>query len=190
MGSYYKHTAAQSVKIPYSFRCEQCHQDSGLLDAVITGSSSLNTHSKVLSDREQVKLTPAARAALIRELQSVYRNATQKQVYAAAFCDECPHCHQPQSWAIAQMKGDQFTGPITALVVALICSLGTYFFSDTQSIPLSLGIFAAGVVVGGVLLARNRTKISTKQKAASTAMEHERPTIHWEAVQDLLDEKV
>ena len=69
MGSYYRHTATQSVKIPYSFRCEQCHQDSGLLDAVITGSSSLNTHSKVLSDREQVKLTQAARAALIRELQ-------------------------------------------------------------------------------------------------------------------------
>ena len=88
------------------------------------------------------------------------------------------------------MRGDQFTGPITALIVALICSLGTYFFGDTQSIPLSLGIFAVGVVVAGVLLARNRMKIGAKQKVASTAMEHERPTIHWEAVQDLLDEKV
>ena len=190
MASYYKHTQKQSVNVPYSFRCEQCHQDSGLLEAVITGSANLNTHSKVLLDREQAKLSQLAHAALVREVQSVHREATQKQVYAAAFHDECPHCHQPQSWAIAQMKGDQFTGPITALIVALICSLGTYFFSDTQSIPLSLGIFAAGVVVGGVLLARNRTKISTKQKAASTAMEHERPTIHWEAVQDLLDEKV
>ena len=85
MGSYYKHTQTQSIKVPYSFRCEQCLRDSGMLEAVITGSANLNTHSKVLLDREQAKLSQLAHAALVREVQSVHREATQKQVYAAAF---------------------------------------------------------------------------------------------------------
>ena len=78
MASYYKHTQKQSVNVPYSFRCEQCHQDSGLLEAVITGSANLNTHSKVLLDREQAKLSRLSHAVLVREAQSVHREATQK----------------------------------------------------------------------------------------------------------------
>ena len=190
MASYYKHTQKQSVNVPYSFRCEQCHQDSGPLEAVITGEGEVDNYRKDLLDSEKAKLEKRAHSALVQALQKAHRDAEEKQIYSSDFRDECPHCHQPQSWAIAQMKSDQFTGPTTALIVALICSLGTYFFSDTQSIHLSLGIFAVGVVVAGVLLARNRMKIGAKQKVASTAMEHERPTIHWEVVQDLLDEKV
>ena len=78
MGSYYKHTQTQSIKVPYSFRCEQCLRDSGMLEAVITGSANLNTHSKVLLDREQAKLSQLSHAVLVREAQSVHREATQK----------------------------------------------------------------------------------------------------------------
>ena len=103
MGSYYKHTATQSVKVPYSFRCEQCLKDSGPLEAVISGSSRLNSYSKSLSDREQAKLNKMVRAALIRELRRAYQEAEEHHRYPA-FADECPHCHRPQSWAIAPGK--------------------------------------------------------------------------------------
>ena len=188
MGSYYKHTQTQSIKVPYSFRCEQCLRDSGMLEAVITGSANLNTHSKVLLDREQAKLSQLAHAALVREVQSVHQDAVQKHVYAAAFYDECPHCHQPQSWAIAQMKSDQFTTPIVFVVVGLIISFGVHFFTDVKSLTVALGIFAAGVVAAAAAFAWNRIKISSKQKKTAVSMEHNLPSIQWEAVRDLLEE--
>ena len=36
MASYYKHKRTESIDVPYSFRCEQCMQDSGPLTATIS----------------------------------------------------------------------------------------------------------------------------------------------------------
>lgn len=187
MGSYFKHTQTKSVNVQYAFRCEQCLKESGPQTATISASAEINTLSRVLSDREQRKLNGLSHAALVRAVKTAYQEAVDKHMYDGAFRDECPYCHQPQSWAISKMQDDQFIMPIAILIVGIIVSLGVYFFTDGKSIPLALGIFAAGILIASGFLLRNRIKIRSKQKAASSAMEHNLPSIQWEAVQDLLD---
>ena len=188
MGSYYRHTATQSVKVPYSFRCEQCLKDSGPLEAVISGSSRLNSYSKSLSGREQAKLNKMVRAALIRELRRAYQEAEEHHRYPA-FADECPHCHRPQSWAIAGMKGDQFTTPIVLLGVGLVVSLGSYFFTDLKSAAVSMCLFAVCALGAAGAFVWNRIRIGSKQRKTADAMENSLPRIQWEAVRDLLDQQ-
>ena len=37
MSTYYRHRRTEQTKVPYSFRCEQCMQESGLMLAKIAG---------------------------------------------------------------------------------------------------------------------------------------------------------
>lgn len=54
MGSYshYEHKRTESVKLPYSFRCEQCISDSGPMWATVTGAGTKNSSSCNLSVME------------------------------------------------------------------------------------------------------------------------------------------
>lgn len=93
MGTYYKHKKKESVDVPYSFRCEQCMKDSGTLKATISGmEAEMNSNFKSLNDKNQKKLDEIAHKYLVREVKEVYQNATEKQIYAKAFKDECPYC--------------------------------------------------------------------------------------------------
>ena len=56
MSTYYKHTKRMSVDIPYSFRCEQCMQETGTLTATIQAQAELNTNFKNLNEKKQQKL--------------------------------------------------------------------------------------------------------------------------------------
>lgn len=94
MGSYYKHKKTMSVDVPYSFRCEQCMQESRTLKATIQAKAELNSNFKKLNEKKQQKLDEMARANLVGEVKSAYQNAVEKQIYVAAFKDQCPHCQK------------------------------------------------------------------------------------------------
>lgn len=188
MGSYYKHKRTESIDIPYSFRCEQCMQESGPLTATISAQAEMNSNFKNLNDKKQEKLREMAHANLVREVKEAYSNAEEKHIYAKAFKDECPHCRKPQSWAVGAMKNDMFSTPIVVLIVAAIFAAGCYFFSGVENnLQIALGAAAIGVVAALVILVVNMAKISSKKKQTSTAMQQNRPVIQWSAVQDILN---
>lgn len=101
MGSYYRHTRSEKAEVPYSFQCEHCGKDTGPMRAVIVGPEATdNSNFKTLNpDREQ-KLCKRAHDNLVNELKSLHKNATEKNIISTKFNDQCPNCHQPQSWNI------------------------------------------------------------------------------------------
>ncbi|MEY8322709.1 hypothetical protein AALB47_02185 [Lachnospiraceae bacterium 54-11] len=107
MSSYYRHHKRESIDVPYSFRCEQCMQDSGPLNATISGmQAEVNSNFKNLNEKNQKKLDEMAHRNLVNEVKEAYQKATEKQIYVKAFKDECPHCHKPQSWAVSGAKDE------------------------------------------------------------------------------------
>ena len=92
-----------------------------------TCCSHVHSYSQVGSQDE------IAHGYLVREVKEVHRNATQKQIYAKAFKDECPHCHKPQSWAISGAKDDMFSTPIVCVILGIIIGAGCYFFSGVEN---------------------------------------------------------
>ena len=190
MGSYYRHRKTESVDVPYSFRCEQCMKDSGTLKATISGmEAEMNGNFKTLNDKNQKKLDEIAHGYLVREVKEVHRNATQKQIYAKAFKDECPHCHKPQSWAISGAKDDMFSTPIVCVILGIIIGAGCYFFSGVEN-NLTIALVAAGIcfVIGAGSLILNIVKIQNKKKQTATVVQKNVPVIEWDAVDYLLGE--
>ena len=189
MASYYKHKRTESIDVPYSFRCEQCMQDSGPLTATISAQAEMNSNFKNLNEKKQEKLREMAHANLVREVKEARSNAEEKQIYCKSFKDDCPHCHKPQSWAVSAMKNDMFSVPIVALIVAAIFAAGCYFFSGVDNnLQIALAVAAIGVVVALVSLVVNIVKISSKKKQNSVAIQQNVPVIEWSAVQHILDE--
>ena len=189
MASYYKHKRTESIDVPYSFRCEQCMQDSGPLTATISAQAEMNSNFKNLNEKKQEKLREMAHANLVREVKEARSNAEEKQIYCKSFKDDCPHCHKPQSWAVGAMKNDMFSVPIVALIVAAIFAAGCYFFSGVDNnLQIALAVAAIGVVVALVSLVVNIVKISSKKKQTSAVIQQNVPVIEWRAVQHILDE--
>ncbi|MCM1191769.1 MAG: hypothetical protein NC123_05780 [Butyrivibrio sp.] len=194
MGSYYRHTRTESVGLTYSFRCEQCGQESGPRSVTITGEAEMNNYRRQLNDVEEDKLRQKAHVSLVQRVQEVYKNVTEKQVIPTDFPDECPHCHQPQSWAVSGMKKKMFETPITCLAVGVFFSLiglGGYYWGDVDyiTIPIVIGIAAAGAGIGLICLLWNIIKIQSKLKKTSSGMQRGLPVIEWASVQELLNEK-
>ncbi len=81
MGSYYKHTRRESIDVPYSFRCEQCMQDSGPLTATITIEAELNSNFKNLNEKKQEQLRDMAHKKLVNEVRQAHKNAEEKQIF-------------------------------------------------------------------------------------------------------------
>lgn len=191
MGTYYKHKKRESVNVPYSFCCEQCMKDSGVLRAVISGmEAEINSNFKNLDDKKRQKLDEMAHTYLVREVKNVYRNATEKQIYSKAFKDECPYCHKPQSWAISGAKDEMFSTPIICLILGLILGAGCYFFAEVENKAV-IAAAAAGIcfalAVGSLIL--NMVKIGKKQRETAGSLQKNRPVISWDAVQGILDEE-
>lgn len=191
MGTYYKHTKTETVDVPYSFRCEQCMQDSGTLKATITGCrAEVNTNFKELNDKNQQKLDEMAHTYLVKEVKKTYTNVTEKQIYSKAFKDKCPHCQKPQSWAISGVKNDMFSTPIVCIIIGIILGVGCYFFTGVEN-NLMIAIAVAGIcfvlAIGSLIV--NIIKLQTKKTQTSASVQQNTPVIDWGEIQDLLNEK-
>ncbi len=191
MSSYYKHTRKESAEVPYSFRCEHCMQDSGPLQAIITGpAAEKNSNYNVLTQPETEKLERHAHDNLVRHIRKIHDDATQKQIYSADFKDACPHCQKPQSWAISGMQNNLFSTPIIIVIVGIIVSALCYVYTIVEQtdfgfpvIPIVLAITAV-CALGALLM--NLAKISAKKKATAAVTQKNLPSINWEAVRHLL----
>lgn len=193
MGSYWEHTKDESVDLPYSFRCEQCMQDSGPRKVTVTGSAQTNSNFKEISDKRNDKLREAAHKDLVRRISRLYQDVVEKQVISTIFSDECPHCHKPQSWGVSGMKKDMYQMPVVFLVTGLLISVLGFFLYKTDevdylSMPIIIGIAAAGAIAALVSLIFNIVKIRGKKKKTDMSMQKNLPVIEWGAVQYLLDE--
>ncbi len=194
MGSYYEHKRREKIELPYSFQCEQCGKDSGSMVAVISGvDATYNSHFKTVSDAREEKLRQQAHKYLVKEIKNVHKNIVEKQIYPEEFHDNCPFCHQPQSWAVSGLKQNMYQNPICCLaagaffaVILVFC----HYFGDMEYVPLSVaaGIFGVGVVAAIGCLIWNIRKINLKTQQTASGAQHV-PVIAWGAVQHLLDEQ-
>lgn len=193
MGSYYVHTRTESAGLTYSFRCEQCGQESGPRKVTITGEGEEKNYRKQLTDAEEDRVREKAHKNLVSKVKEIHQEVTEKQIIPTDFPDECPHCHMPQSWAVAALKKKMFENPIVCICVGAFFSvlgLLARYFGDVEyvTIPVVIGIAAAGVVAAVGCLLWNIIKLNSKLKKTSTGMQGGLPVIDWESVQSLLDE--
>jgi len=191
MGAYYKHTKTESIKVPYSFRCEQCMKDSGQMQATISGSQAvINSNFKKLDDTKQQKLDDMAHKNLVQAVKEAYTDATEKQIYHKAFSDKCPHCNQPQSWAVSGLKKERYSTPIVCLILGVIIGIGCYFFIDREN-KLTIALAAAGICLAAAIgsFIFNSIKIANKKKKTSNSLQKNLPVIEWNAVQNILNEQ-
>lgn len=191
-GSYYVHTRTESVGLVYSFRCEQCGQESGSRKVTLSAEAEHKNHRKQLNDVEEDKLRERAHANLVVKVKEIHNSITERHIVPTDIPDECPHCHKPQSWAVAGLKKKMFENPIVCVGVGIVFSLiglVAHYSGDMEyiTIPVVIGIAAAGVVAGLGCLLWNIIKINSKIKKTSTGMQGF-PVIQWESVQQLLDE--
>lgn len=190
MSTYYKHTRTASVDIPYSFTCEQCMKDSGPLSATIEVNATMNSNHRVLEANREERLQNNVHAKLVREVKSAHENAMEKQIFIRAFKDKCPHCQQPQSWAVSGLKDELFTWPIALVIVGVVVGLGCYFFTDVEN-NMMIAMIAAGICFALAIgtLVFNMIRISNKKKKTSTSLQKNVPVIDWSAVSNLLNEE-
>ncbi|MCI8611803.1 MAG: hypothetical protein HFE66_07800 [Clostridiales bacterium] len=191
MSTYYKHTKTETIEVPYSFRCEQCMKDSGPLQATITGTrAEINSNFKNLDDKKQQKLADMAHKKLVKAVKDTYKDVTEKQIYSKAFGDKCPHCNQPQSWALGGLKKERFSTSIVCLVLGVILAIGCYFCIETES-NLTIALVAGGIclvlAIGSFIF--NSIKIANKQRKTSDSVQKNLPIIEWTAVQNILNEQ-
>ena len=192
--SYYVHKRTESVDLAYSFRCEQCGKESGPRKVTITGEAEEKNFRKQLNDAEEDRVRENAHKNLVSKMKEIHQSVTEKQIIPTNFPDECPHCHKPQSWAVAGLKKKMFENPIVCVCVGIFFSLAAllarYVDNDMDYLttPVIIGIAAAGVIAGLGCLLWNIIKINSKVKKTSTGMQGGLPVIEWESVQYLLDE--
>ena len=193
MGTYYQHTRSEKAEVPYSFQCEHCGKHSGSMRAVITGPEATdNSNFKTLNAEREEKLRQRAHENLVQAMKEIHKDAVEKNIFSTDFRDQCPHCNQPQSWAVSGMKKKMFENPIVCLGVGAIISLIAvlcHYFTDMEYVTLSVaaGIFAIGVAAAIVCLIWNVTKINIKTKKTASGVRN-LPVIDWSTVKELLNE--
>lgn len=191
--SYYRHTRTQQVEVPYTFRCEHCSKDSGSMWAVVVGTAEEKSNFKTINEEHEKKLCERAHKNLVQKVKALHKDVVEKKIYPADFKDACPHCHQPQSWAVSGLKNKLFENPGVALCVGVFFSvvavLGYYFGDmDYPVVWVAGGIMAAGIVAALGLLIWNLIQLGIKTKKTSSGAQKTLPVINWAAVQGLLDE--
>jgi len=88
------------------------------------------------------------------------------------------------------MKNDLMTWPIALIVVGIIAALGTYFFTDSKNIMLSVMIGGAFVLAAAFTWIYKFIKIKMKITKVSSALLKNIPTIDWSVADDLINEKL
>ena len=191
MGTYFRHRKTETIKVPYSFRCEQCMKDSGQLVATISGiEAEINSNYKELEYNKQQILNEQAHKNLVRAVKDAHTNATQKNIFSKDFKDECPHCHKPQSWAVSGLKDDMFGTPIVCVILGIILGAGCYFFSGVENnLMIALAVAGICVVIGAGILVLNLIKLGSKKKQTAGVVQKNEPVIEWNDVQHILNER-
>lgn len=192
--AWYEHKRKAHVEVPYSFQCEHCGRNSGSMRAVISAEAIENTYSKTLDERRDNKLRMEVQKRLVSELKNVYKGIVEKRIYPKEFHDECPFCHQPQSWAVSGLQKEMFQKPIGWLgacsVFGLLLLLA-YFLEDNPSdkesfvLPIAF-FFGLGVILAGGCLIWNITQIIIKKSKTSSGVRNY-PLIEWELFRDMLN---
>ncbi len=191
--TYYRHTRTEQAEVPYTFRCEHCSKESGSMWAVVVGTAEEKSNFKTINEEHEKKLRERAHRDLVMKVKEIHKNVVDKKIYSVEFKDACPHCHQPQSWAVSGLRSKLFENPVVALCVgaffSVIAVLGHYF-TDMEYLTLSVagGIMALGVLAALVLLVWNLIQLGIKTKKTSSGTQKNLPVINWAAVQNLLDE--
>lgn len=190
MAGLYKHRRTESIDVPYSFRCEQCMRDSGLLKARISADAEMRSNFRNLSSAKQRRLRRAAHANLVRTVKSAYAQAEKKHIYCKDFKDECPYCDRPQSWAISRAKKNMFSTPVIFVMLGAIFGAGCYFFSGVENAQTIAFIMAGsfGAIALAVLVAR-LARLRKKKKEISPAARRNLPVIDWRSVRNILNER-
>ena len=194
MGTYYRHTRTERAEVPYSFQCEHCGQESGLLRAVIVGpDATYNSNFKTLSPDREEKLSKEAHGKLVQKMKETHKDAVENKIFSKDFNDQCPFCHQPQSWAVSGMRKKMYENPSVCLgvgtfiaLIAVVC----HYVGDMEYMTLSVaaGIFAVGAAAALGSLVWNVIKLQQKIKKTASGVQR-LPVIDWDAVQNLLNEQ-
>ncbi len=178
--------------MPYSFQCEHCGRESGLLRAVIVGpGATYNSNFKTLSPDREEKLGREAHGKLVRKMKETHKDAVENKIFSKDFDDQCPFCHQPQSWAVSILKKKMYENPSVCLGVGAIIALiavACYYAGEIESLSVAAGIFGVGVVAALGCLVWNVIKIQQKTKKIASGVRRF-PVIEWDAVQNLLNEQ-
>lgn len=194
MGTYYRHTRTEKAEVPYSFQCEHCGKESGLLTAAIVGpEATYNSNFKTLSPDREDKLCREAHGNLVRKMKEIHKDVVEKKIFSTDFNDQCPFCHQPQSWAVSGLKKKMYENPSVCLGVGTIIALiavACHYVGDMEYMTLSVaaGIFGVGAVAALGCLVWNVIKIQQKTKKTASGVQRF-PVIEWDAVQSLLNEQ-
>ena len=189
---YYKHTRMEKVEVPYSFQCERCGKESGLLRAVIAGPKvAYNSNFETLKPEREEMLFREAHSKLVRKMKETHRDAVENRIFSKDFNDQCPFCYQSQSWAVPFLKKKMYKEPKVCLIVGTFIAMLAvmcYYDVNVGSLSVAAGIFAAGAVAALGCLVWNVIKIQLKiKKTASDAQRF--PVIDWEVVRSLLNEQ-
>lgn len=191
--SYYEHKRTESVKLPYSFKCEHCMSDSGPMWATVTGYGTKDSLSKKVDEKSEEKMRREAHRHLVKVLRQLHKDIVQKQAFTEIFTDECPHCHKPQSWGISIAKEGMLATPLAFLIVSIFLGAGSLMGENfgeinSKNIPIAIGLVALGVVAAAGSLVWKIIKVNKKKKIANMGSQKNLPVIDWKAVQYLLDD--
>lgn len=193
MSTYYRHRRTEQTKIPYSFRCEQCMQESGPLLAKIVGmEATMSSSFSALTQAQDEKLKARAHKNLVKRIQEIHKDAVEKEIIASDFKDECPHCHKPQSWGLTGMKNTMFNTAKVWLFLGIFVAVFFYVFylieADAMARTGAVIAIGAGVLAAVCSVLINMIKISVKSKKTSSSVQKMLPVIDWSGVRYLLEE--
>ncbi len=180
MGSYRKHILTLSKQIPYEFRCERCHQNSGELTAVFEGKSTETKYLLAkLSDEEKQQMRRGAENALNTAIQSARKNAEEKEEYSPEIKDKCPHCGKPQSWAVKGLERlPRVYGLSCAFWTALLCITSNIAHWFGFTIPVIV-IVALTAIAGLTGMAVGYARVKVKKMKTRHTEDSQIPTIYW-----------
>lgn len=185
--TYYKHTRVRETRIPYSFECENCKQNSGNLQAHIVGAEAIhNSNFREISDDRAEKLEKQAYKNLAVKVKKAYKDATEKGIYWTEFKDECPHCHKSQSWGVSGLKKNRFDTPFVIFGVGIMLFI-VLLIGHYVTLPIAFGILGASFVCAVISFIWNTIKINMRAKETSASGTKNLPNIDWNRVQELLN---
>lgn len=185
--TYYKHTRVRETRIPYSFECENCKQNSGNLQAHIVGAEAIhNSNFREISDDRAEKLEKQAYKNLAVKVKKAYKDAAEKGIYWTEFKDECPHCHKSQSWGVSGLKKNRFDTPLVIFGVGIMLFI-VLLIGHYVTLPIAFGILGASFVCAVISFIWNTIKINRRAKETSASGTKNLPNIDWNRVQELLN---